>query len=207
MKKINDININSLGYWNSIYGDKIKRDGYARNHTSVEVFDTNNSTRFIRCIDEVKKGDKCLDIGCGVGVFTKMIKAVYPENEVWGTDISSQVCKDNTHENPYINYRNLVVGEKGDLPNNFDFIFSGELLEHLDNPEDLFTYAYDLLKDGGRFLITTPHTDRIKSDEHVWEFDHEDIEKLFLQAGFKRVRFIYLENGEHMLVIVALGIK
>lgn len=208
MKKISDINANTQHYWDNCYGNKEKRNAYASGGTHIDIENISLSTRFIRALDEVEGGDKCLDIGCGVGVFTKMIKARFPNNEVWGTDISAQACKDNTFENPYIKYLCQVVGQQHDVPDNyFDFVFAGEILEHLDEPETLFNDAFRVLKEHGKFLVTTPYEDKIRSNEHVWTFNHEDVEKLFLQAGFKNVNFIYLPRGEHFLVIMATGIK
>lgn len=215
MKKLTNDNINTREYWDSCYGSELKRTQYAAQGTcadvtSVRVEDTvvNTTQRFYRALEEVEDGDTVLDIGCGVGVFTNLVFRNRPGCEVWGVDISAKAMHDNTLENPYIKYIEQVVGNLDKVPKNyFNVVFSGETLEHLDDPNDLFKDAYSVLKFGGKFVLTTPLTDRIKSSEHTWEFDHEDIKELYTKNGFERVRFVYLPNREHLLVIFAIGFK
>jgi 2-polyprenyl-3-methyl-5-hydroxy-6-metoxy-1,4-benzoquinol methylase len=211
MKPTGNPNINNKTYWNMIYSDKQKRDVYAAQGTSINIsagYFIKPTMRFYRAVEEVKEGDKVLDIGCGVGVFTDLVFRERPNCEIWGTDISDRACHDNTVYNPKIKYLCQKVGEQTELPDNyFNFVFSGEVLEHLDEPKNLFLDAYRVLAPRGRFLLTTPCGDAIKSEEHVWEFNHDDIEDLYHANGFDRVKFIYLPDLEHMLVIMAVGIK
>lgn len=195
MKRISNNNINDGQYWDGVYGDRPK---YERE---------TGTTRFERAIDEVKNGDKFLDIGCGIGMMTKMVKNILPSCEVWGTDISKKAMADNTHERPDINYRDCLIGNQNVPSNYFDVVFSGEVLEHIDEPQLLFLDAHKALKQGGKFIITTPLLNRIMSLEHIWEFTHEDVKKFYNDTGFNRVRFIYLPNGESELIIMAVGIK
>lgn len=203
MKPTGNPNLNSRTYWNTIYSDDQKRQAYVENETIG-----NESMRFHVALEEVKDGDTFLDIGCGVGYLTNMVFIHRPKSEVWGVDISDTVIRDNSIKNPKITYKQGYVGDLKDIPANyFDFVFSGEVLEHIDEPKNLFKDAYNALKPGGKFLITTPNDNHIESDEHVWYFTHEDVENLFIECGFKHVRFIYLPHLEHMLVIMAIGIK
>jgi 2-polyprenyl-3-methyl-5-hydroxy-6-metoxy-1,4-benzoquinol methylase len=211
MKKLDNPNINSRTYWNLVYGDRDKRDRYAAQGTSINLAAgeyVRPTMRFLKACDEIQDGQRVLDIGCGVGVFTRLVKTIHPKCEVWGTDISDKAMHDNWKERPDIQYIPNYIGELKNIPTDyFDVVFSGETLEHLDKPEDLFKDAHKSLKTGGKFVLTTPEGDRIKSEEHVWEFTHEDVEKLYLDNGFHRVRFIYLPDLEHLLVIMAVGIK
>lgn len=199
MKKLQDTNPNTNEYWNSRYQGLKNRQEYEKE---------TGTTRFYRALEEIKPNDKVLDIGCGIGTFCSLVKGVIPDTEVWGIDISSEVIYENTLEMPDIKFSCTVVGELKDIPvDYFDFVFSGETLEHIDEPAQLFKDAHKVLKSGGRLLITTPDRNAISSTEHVWSYDHDDIKKLYLDNGFDRVRFIYLPNGEHMLIIMAIGRK
>lgn len=211
MKATGRPNINTKTYWNTIYGSEIKRSQYASQGTHIAIVDDSiikPTARFQKAMSFVHNGDKVLDIGCGVGVFTKLVKDTFPESEVWGIDISSKAIEDNQKEHTGIEYLQHYIGNKPSYPQEyFDFVFSGEVLEHLDNPKDLFLEAYNALKPGGTFLLSTPNKDSIQSDEHVWEFAQDDVDDLFISQGFKKVDFHYLPDLEHLLVIMASGVK
>lgn len=211
MKKLNVPNINTKFYWNNVYKNQEKRDLYVAQGVTwnaVDEYNVSPTHRFVRACDEVNDGDKVLDIGCGVGLFTEMVFNIKSGCEVWGTDISDVAMHDNWKKNPKIQYIANEVGNLKDIPSNyFNFVFSGEVLEHLDDPKSLFLDAYKALLPGGKFVLTTPLGSSIKSDEHVTEFDHEDIEKLYEGAGFNKPRFVYLPDMEHLLTIFAIGIK
>lgn len=198
MKKLQDTNPNTQEYWSTRYkGLKNRKDYEAETGTS----------RFYRAIEEIKPNSKVLDIGCGIGTFCHMAKSI-AQAEVWGVDISEEVIYGNKLESTDIKYFCNVVGDLKDIPKDyFDFVFSGETLEHIDDPNQLFKDAYSVLKTGGKLLITTPDRNKINSAEHVWSYDHDDVKKLFEANGFTKVRFIYLSNGEHLLIIMATGIK
>lgn len=196
MKKTGNPNINTKTYWNTRY---IDREAYA-----LET----GTQRFLKAMEHIKEGDRVLDIGCGIGTFTNLVKEAMPDCEVWGVDISSKAIEQNIKEHTGITYRQHTIGQKPPFPKNyFDFIFSGEVLEHIDHPEDLFNEAHKALKPGGIFMISTPNGDSIKTDEHVWEFNQDDIEDMYYSTGFNNIDFIYLPNLEHLLVIMAMGIK
>lgn len=204
MKRILDLNPNTKLYWNSVYKSEDKRVAYAE----VTKGQNGASQRMDYAVKEVNPGDKVLDIGCGVGLFTKMVKEAYPDCEVWGTDISSDAIEENKLEGKDITYFHQYIGQQDKIPDSyFDVVFSGEVLEHIEEPESLFKDAYRALKQGGRFILTTPNENRIRSEEHIWEFNHEDIDKLFEENGFERPRFVDLPDMEWWYVIFAAGIK
>lgn len=212
MKHTNNPNINFKSYWNSVYGDDIKRAGYESQgtDTAVRVGDMiareNHTERFDRAVKEVKQGDKVLDIGCGVGAFTRKANKV-KDCEVWGIDISDVVIEANKVRDTGITYHQGYIGQLDFLPKEyFDVVFTGEVLEHLDDPSILIKDAYTALKKGGKLVLTTPLEDAIHSGEHVWFFTKEDIEKLFSDNGFS-CEFVDLPDLEYKMVIFAIGKK
>jgi len=211
MKRTGNPNINTKVYWNHVYGDESKRREYLSQGMCVNAIDNLNQSptyRFVRTLEEIKDGDKFVDMGCGVGALTTMVKKTYPSCEVWGTDISDQAIKDNSKKNPNIKYLHQYIGDQKELPDKyFDVVFSGEVLEHLDEPRELFRDALRVLKKGGKFILTTPSGDAVQSSEHVTEFTHEDIEMLFISHGFSKPQFVYLPDMESMYVIYAIGEK
>jgi 2-polyprenyl-3-methyl-5-hydroxy-6-metoxy-1,4-benzoquinol methylase len=99
-----------------------------------------------------------LDIGCGSGTF---IGNYLQANPALGIDISqNQISYANqkygSKEHQFITgYPANIQLEDG----SFDVITIIELVEHIDRGQaiDLFKRAYNLLKPGGRLIITTPN--------------------------------------------------
>jgi ubiquinone/menaquinone biosynthesis C-methylase UbiE len=213
MKRLDAQQINTKQYWNFVYGDVWKREQYDKEGTLVHpgcVGDkiVRPTARFGTALRYVKNKDKVIDLGCGVGSFTKLVKKTYPDTEVWGTDISDKAIEDNTKENPSIKYLQGYIGYQKFLPSNyFDFVLCGEVIEHLDDPKLLFKEAYRILKDKGTLIVTTPMEDHVYSEEHIWEFTKDDVNKFFIDAGFKNIKFVDLLDMEYLIVIFAVGEK
>lgn len=204
MKRINDLNINDRSYWNGVYQGEDNRKEYAKvtqGHRGI-------SRRLEFALKEIKNEDKVLDIGCGIGLFTEMVKDTYPSCIVWGTDISSKAIEENKAKRKDIVYYHQYIGSQKQLPSNFfDVVFCGETIEHLEDPSIAFKDAKRVLRRGGKLIITTPNENRIMSPEHVWEFNQEDVEKLFLASDFDSVKFVLLPDMEWYRVIFAIGFK
>jgi ubiquinone/menaquinone biosynthesis C-methylase UbiE len=216
MKKTGNLNINTKFYWdyayaNSTFEDSIEREA---NRTEKWVFNEKQgrgvrpTKRFITALTFVKDGDKVLDIGCGWGHFIELVIEKYPFNEVWGVDISTSVIERNKAKNDGGIYYQQYVGHMDKVPDNyFDVVFSGEVLEHMDDPADLIKDACRVLKTGGSFVLTTPLGRSVDSSEHIWYFEKDDIYQLFSDNGFTEPKFVELPNLEKALVIFAVGEK
>jgi 2-polyprenyl-3-methyl-5-hydroxy-6-metoxy-1,4-benzoquinol methylase len=214
MKKASEVNINTKRYWNDIYGEEGQRAMYASQGTDSNSLKHSHwtaqsikTTRFTTAVKFIKDGDRVLDIGCGVGVFTQLVKKTHPKCDVTGVDISDKAIEANKLENNEIAYYQGYIGRLDAPDEHYDVVFCGETIEHLDDPSILFNEAYKMLKKGGKLIITTPREEHIKSDEHVWYFKQEDVEELFLKAGYKEIKFEYLKDMEHLMVIFAVGTK
>ena len=80
-----------------------------------------------------------------------------------------------------------------------DVIFCMHVLEHLTNPELIFTDFQRTLKKGGYLIIATPDKPHLvgKSpyDEHV--FTQTELEGLFKKAGFLSLNFKYINADKN----------
>jgi ubiquinone/menaquinone biosynthesis C-methylase UbiE len=128
--------------------------------------------------------------------------------EIWGTDISNEIIEKNKKDKDGTKYFQGTIGYQDFLPSDyFDVVFSGEVIEHMDDPNLLFKEAYRILKKGGKLLITTPLVTSVDSPEHVWYFTKDDVKKLYLDNGFKNVTFKDLPDMEYLMVIFSIGVK
>ena len=93
-----------------------------------------------------------LDLGAGAGIVDRMNfrgKAA----KVCGVDLDPRVV-----ENPYLD--EARVADAGGIPYEdgvFDLVFADNVMEHLDQPEQVFAEIARVLKPGGRLLFKTPN--------------------------------------------------
>jgi SAM-dependent methyltransferase len=101
--------------------------------------------RFPLILETLHDGEKILDIGASNRDLEHRLKHHYP-NLVYK---SMDVDKEGTHD-----FYNL-----GEIQESFDVIFLFEVIEHLELEEGMkvLKRIYELLKEGGRVIITTPN--------------------------------------------------
>ncbi len=106
-------------------------------------------------------GKKVLDAGCGVGFFSARLKeAGY---EVTGMDISEQVIQQASQK--YSDIRFICNPLDSAYPfadEEFDVIFSTEVIEHVIGTYEMFAEMNRVLKKGGYLILTTPYYGLIK---------------------------------------------
>jgi len=101
--------------------------------------------------------EKFLDIGCGDVFLSKNIINKVNIKEYHGVEISEAGALE--AQKLGIKAVKLDISKES-LPfkdKYFDFVFAGELIEHLFDPDHLLLEVYRVLKDGGFFLLTTPN--------------------------------------------------
>ncbi len=103
----------------------------------------------LREIDPTKE---LLDLGAGAGIVPEMaFKGL--ARRVCGVDPDPRVV-----ENPHLDEGREGFGESIPYPDaSFDVVVSDNVLEHLDNPVEVFSEVRRVLKPGGVFLAKTPN--------------------------------------------------
>lgn len=113
--------------------------------------------RFILQIANLQYNDSVLDVDCGRG---HLIKRLLPRcKKVVGVDISEYACKECRKLYPSTKIINSSIKNLHLKKRSVDVIFAKEVIEHMESGEDLksLKVLYDLLKPGGRLVITTPN--------------------------------------------------
>jgi SAM-dependent methyltransferase len=100
----------------------------------------------------LKPGDRLLEIGCGRGDFLRAFQELGLVCS--GVDVEER----STQSLPEFDVR-LCDLSKQALPfpdESFDVVYHKSLIEHMDDPANLMTETYRVLKSGGKVIILTP---------------------------------------------------
>lgn len=98
---------------------------------------------------------RILDIGCGEGELTISIGKI-TDAKLYGIELDNHRAARAREKGISITKEDVNHG----LPfqnSFFDFIFAGEIIEHVDNPDAFLQEIHRVLKPNGRILITTPN--------------------------------------------------
>lgn len=147
------------------------------------------------------------DAGCGNGAFAEHLAEL--GYEVVGFDSSvSGISIAEARESPAKFVRLDLEDEVGaDMRGRFDAVTSLEVIEHLYSPRRLAEVAFELLRPGGMFVVTTPYHGYWKNlalavtgrmDRHfsvLWDHGHiqffsvKTLRALLAQQGFHAIEF------------------
>ena len=100
----------------------------------------------------IKPHDNILDLCCGTGDLSNMLKQIQPDCCVTGMDFSEQMLKIARNKNSNIKF---IQGDATDIPfydNSFDIVTMGFGLRNIQNAEKAVEEIYRILKPKGQFL-------------------------------------------------------
>jgi SAM-dependent methyltransferase len=150
--------------------------------------------RFLNRFLPLKKGQgkKVLEIGCSLGYFTTHLER--RGFEIIATDISSFIVKKAKLLHPEIKFLTLDVQKKITIEEKFDYVFTFEVLEHLQDPTKALHNIYEKLAKGGVLVFSTP----FPSSRSLGDPTHISIHepswwlKEGKSVGFKKRRLVYV---------------
>ncbi len=144
-----------------------------------------------------------LDIGCGAGAVTKLVKELFPNANIYGVDLSEPMI---TYANKNNTDKDISFDQKDifdlDQQLKFDFMYCSDLIEHIDDDLGLLT---KLAHHSAYFLVRVPLENSISNrflrffriyDEfswtnkkygHVQHYSYNDFQKKIRIAGFRIV--------------------
>jgi SAM-dependent methyltransferase len=126
-----------------------------------------------------KETDVVLDVGAGDGLITSRLRGI-----VVGID-PDKVAVQHAREHDV----DVRLGSAYDLPfeeETFDVIFMGDVIEHLENPEEAIREIHRVLKMGGKLYITTPPKgDEMHDPYHYQEYTVKELIDFVTFGGFE----------------------
>ena len=135
------------------------------------------NTKYRRHADRVKewiKETNVLDIGCGDGKITSMLGAVGVDNDAEGIRLAQE------------HGVNAFLGDAYHLPfyeNQFDAVFIGDVLEHMEFPLRVVKEAERVCK--GYLYVAVPIPGMQNDPFHINEPNAQELKFLVETAGFK----------------------
>jgi len=140
------------------------------------------------------RDSKILDLGCGPGYFGRYLEQL--GNDVYYSDIS----KEELDSIVTSELRKLRCDATRELPYSdgfFDWVFCGDMLEHVEEDDAVLKNIKRILKPTGRAVVTVPaysclygHHDRMIG--HFRRYDRNDFSKQLKKLGFNIVKCRYL---------------
>jgi 2-polyprenyl-6-hydroxyphenyl methylase/3-demethylubiquinone-9 3-methyltransferase len=151
---------------------------------------------------------RVVDLGCGNGDLLAALKQ--PNWLAQGVDLSPTGIAQARLRHHDINFHlrefdDSLVTDLGAA--SLDLVISTEVIEHLYTPRELFRIAFQLLRPGGLFVISTPyhgyfqncalaltgkldeHFNALTDCGHIKFWSYRTLVKLFQEAGFLEIRF------------------
>ncbi|MCD7889454.1 MAG: methyltransferase domain-containing protein [Oscillospiraceae bacterium] len=94
-----------------------------------------------------------LDIGCGPGNSTTVLKAVFPDARIFGIDTSQDMIDKAKRAYPDIDFD---LGDAREIADKYDLLFSNACLQWIPNHKELIPYLMSKLNDGGALAVQIP---------------------------------------------------
>lgn len=154
------------------------------------------------------KGGNILDIGCLDSVVPHLLieYTLAGDSRYVGTDVATEVIRERNLEFYDCPGVAFLVDDiyNSKLDKKFNYVLLGEVLEHLQYPQDATYKALDLVKQGGWLVISVPYKEHLEpgavdGDRHIWSFDKKDFEflKEYGEVKYKILRSQYFPKYKY----------
>lgn len=185
---------------------------YQRQKKGVDEFDLRRWRKLLKYYH----GGQLIDLGCLDSLVLPLARKKYPFDLMVGIDRVSGALEEMQKRFPSIRFHcqdlyNLYVNQ------DFDYAVMGEIIEHLEQPQDAIKEAFRILKSGGILALSTPFNEAVErgavdGERHIWSFDVQDIRELLKpycsQIKFKILGSRYFPRYKyHFPNLLAYGTK
>ncbi len=105
---------------------------------------------------------KILDIGCGSGNSSRVLKERFPSAKIAGIDSSADMIETARRENPDIEFRKCAITpECSEISGKYDIVFSNACLQWISRHDVLFPSLFEKLERGGTLAVQIPLTEKM----------------------------------------------
>jgi SAM-dependent methyltransferase len=155
-------------------------------------------------LEEVRAGERVLDLGCGAGQFTQELAAAGAVSV--GVEVAEAALARARAAAPELDFRLAQIDAPLPLPDgSFDMVWASEVIEHVSDTATWLSEINRVLVRGGRLLLSTPSHGRLRVALHGVEHFSEplgDHLHLYTRGSLRRVLG---EFGFEQIQIRAVG--
>lgn len=134
-----------------------------------------------------KSFKRILDIGCGTGMSTAAIRAVWKDSEIIGVDLSAEMLERARKDMPGITFIQRDCSKSLADLGTFDLIFSNAFLQWISNQEEFMKNSFEMLSAGGKFAAQIPLFNTMSANQCINDskrvlpesFKSKNVEKCF----------------------------
>ncbi len=163
--------------------DQRYQDGYMEEWDDIKK---NKVREVIKSLNLPSEG-RVLDFGCGNGVFTNILQQELPQWSVFGVEISPTAIHNAKLKFPNCTF--FGIEEAKEHLNNFDFLFSHHVIEHVQDLDETFQIINSYLKPHSFQLHILPC-----GNENSYEYNICALKKNGIEIN-KNNRFFFEEPG------------
>ena len=141
--------------------------------------------------DVIGNNDKLVvEFGASAGYMIGEMKECFPKNRYIATDLMKEGLLQSYKRNPDIMHIQCDFTDAPFEDDSIDFIYSLNVLEHIEDDEKTISECFRTLKSGGHCLFVVPRGDKLYDyfDEmlfHKRRYAKRELNKKCLNAGFK----------------------
>ena len=194
MRRLQTTNINSPEFFDEAYFGRLEKHGVD--------FCQYDKERYDRMAEKFTSG-VFLDLGVGDSPICVDLEKK-TKGEYHALDFAKRIMEYLGKKYPQVKYVHGDVLNTCYEDETFDYVVMGELLEHMDSPQNLIKEAMRILKPNGTLALSTPYKEDFTkegfiSPEHMWSFDRQDVGDLLKPYGKVDMEIYKKENHPKIL--------
>jgi len=158
------------------YPDTLSGDGFFYTQLqNIEWYYQAWKWEFEMALGLIEKNSKVLEIGCGEGAFLKRVKV--KASYCVGLEINNNTI---TNKDGFSIINKTIEAYALQNKNEFDWVISFQVLEHISNVRRFIEASLECLKPGGKLLIAVPNNDAFFFKKRLIDFNDNEYQKTLL---------------------------